>query len=139
MNEDRKELILQHAQEEYPNECCGIILGLKNERKVLEIVKTYNVDTEYDKNVHFAINPLLLYKVERESEKRGLDVIGFYHSHIDYPAVLSKEDERYMIPGCIYAIASVNDEKCNELRLYYKDSFDEDYKDVTDTDYIKWR
>ncbi len=134
-----KGLIKRHAEDEYPNECCGILLGHKDEKTIAEIISADNVDTDSKRNIHYAIDPLILYRIEQESEKRGLDLIGFYHSHTDYPAILSKEDERYMIPGCIYAIASVDDGKCNELRCYYKNSFDEDYKDVTDTDYIKWR
>ena len=110
--------IYKHAESEYPDECCGVLLGYQNDFKVCEIVPADNIDKDNNRKLHFVMNPLDYYKVEQDAEKRGLDVIGFYHSHADHPAVPSKEDKRYMIPGCVYAIVSVIRGKCADLKTY---------------------
>lgn len=113
-----KKQIYKHAESEYPNECCGVLLGDKNTLSVCETVPVVNRDTDGRKEIHFVMNPMDVYRIEKEAEKRGLEVLGFYHSHVDCPAILSQEDRRYMIPGCLYAIASVEQGKCVDLQIY---------------------
>ena len=37
------------------------------------------------------------------------EIIGFYHSHPDVPAILSDEDKEYMIPEMLYLILEVRE------------------------------
>ena len=114
-------LMYEHAEMEYPNECCGVLLGNKDTSDICEIVPADNTD-EYDiRNIHFAMDPLAIYKVERMASERGLVIIGFYHSHVDHPAIPSSEDERYMIPGLLYMIVSVEQGHCADVRAYSKE------------------
>ena len=110
--------IYKHAESEYPGECCGLLLGDKNTMSVCETVPVVNMDQDVDKNTHFSISSLDIYEIEKDADKRGLDVLGFYHSHADHPAILSQEDRKYMIPGCVYMIASVKQGECVELKTY---------------------
>lgn len=128
--------ICGHAAGEYPGECCGILLGNREIGQVQEIYQAGNVDPIDRQNIHFLINPLELYKVEKEAEKSGMEVIGFYHSHTDYPAVLSKEDISSMIAGCFYMIVSVMNGICTEIKSYMKTGFqDEVCETKIDMDY----
>jgi proteasome lid subunit RPN8/RPN11 len=47
-------------------------------------------------------------RAQREARQRGLEIIGFYHSHPDHPARWSKTDlqEAHWL-GCSYVITSV--------------------------------
>lgn len=49
-----------HAQNEYPRECCGIMLGRRQgeQRIVLKVIQTGNLATEWRQSTHFLISPL---------------------------------------------------------------------------------
>ena len=59
-----------------------------------------------------------IYRLERKYEEQGYEIVGFYHSHPDCPAVPSEEDEREMIPDMVYLIVSVNKGCLNDLRVW---------------------
>jgi proteasome lid subunit RPN8/RPN11 len=46
-------------------------------------------------------------KVEKEARTRGLDVMGYYHSHPDHPAMPSNYDRDHAWPWYSYVIVSV--------------------------------
>ena len=110
------------ATKAYPNECCGILVGKKSERgdiEVTEIRKATNL-FQGQKSVHFQIDPLFIYRLEQELEVRGLEIVGIYHSHPNCPAILSKEDEKYMLPGLEYVIMSVQNGEVVDVKSYRK-------------------
>ncbi|MBR1851930.1 MAG: M67 family metallopeptidase [Lachnospiraceae bacterium] len=124
----QKDIFLQicvHASQVYPQECCGILLGDGKKLRVQEIYKAQNKSVGEPGREHFLIDPLELYQAERKADEKGLDVIGFYHSHPDCLALLSREDEEYMIPGMIYFIISLTDGKIAEWKIYRKTKPDE--------------
>ena len=113
----RKELdiVFEHAQREYPKECCGVLLGYKDMGRIVQVFSVNNADVADRQKLHYLIHPLELYRIECEAAKNDLEVIGFYHSHTDYPAVLSKEDMQTMVPNILYLIISVVQGKCIEM------------------------
>lgn len=110
--------ICGHAVKAYPRECCGILLGNKEGQLVKEIRQTGNADTADRQQMHFLIHPLELYRAETEAEKADMEIVGFYHSHADAPAVPSREDASSMLPGYLYMIVSVEDGACMEWKGY---------------------
>jgi proteasome lid subunit RPN8/RPN11 len=46
--------------------------------------------------------------VELEADRRGLVVLGFYHSHPDHPAVPSEFDRQHAWPNLHYVIVTVD-------------------------------
>jgi proteasome lid subunit RPN8/RPN11 len=58
--------------------------------------------------------------LEQEIEASGLEIVGVYHSHPDCPAILSKEDEKYMLPGLEYVIMSVQNGEVVDVKSYKK-------------------
>jgi len=129
---DQLEAIHSHAEREYPNECCGMLLGhaegaakavseavpLKNLRldsaRAQELLPLADPGRESEKN-RFLIDPLEQLRVEREARKRGLDVLGYYHSHPDHPARPSNYDRDHAWPWYSYVILSVERGKASEL------------------------
>lgn len=130
--------IREHAEKEYPKECCGVLLGNKHQTKVQEIYQARNVDTTDRQKLHFVINPLELYRVEKEAEKRKMEIIGFYHSHADYPAVLSEEDKSSMLSQCLYMVVSVENGVCTDIKSYRKTRFSGNVCEIY-MDYLKER
>ena len=112
------------AKKAYPCECCGILVGKKSEKGEIEVSEIREASNQFhgQKSVHFQIDPLFIYHLEQEIEARGLEIVGVYHSHPDCPAILSKEDEKYMVPGLVYVIMSVTVEGVVDIRSYKKSS-----------------
>lgn len=118
------ETIRRHGSADYPNECCGILLGQANgaEKQVKEVVplKNLRIDSvraqeilpldapgkESERN-RFLIDPLEQLRVEKGARARGLDVLGYYHSHPDHPARPSEYDRKHAWPWYSYIIVSV--------------------------------
>ena len=110
------------AKAAYPCECCGILLGKAGENGEVEVHETReapNLVQGKQKSTHFEVDPLFLYQVEREIEG-GLEIVGFYHSHPDYPAIPSDEDYKNMVPGLIYVILSITKDGVEDTRSYRK-------------------
>jgi proteasome lid subunit RPN8/RPN11 len=101
--------IRRHGEETYPNECCGILLGVNEDgdNRVIETVRAGNTRTDSAHN-RYHIAPQELVRAQREGRERGLDIVGFYHSHPDHPAMWSPTDlaEAHWMT-CSYVITSV--------------------------------
>ncbi|MBO4905333.1 MAG: M67 family metallopeptidase [Lachnospiraceae bacterium] len=109
-----------HLAGVYPQEGCGILAG-DDKGSIEEIFSTGNI-TDHDRSsVHYEIDPLDVYELEKKAKEKGYSVLGFYHSHPDCEARMSSEDSEYMIPHMLYVIASVHNGKCGEIRGYIKD------------------
>lgn len=101
--------IRRHGEQTYPNECCGVLLGQMEEdgTMVIEAVSAQNTRSDSAHN-RYQIAPQELIRIQQQARRRGLDIVGFYHSHPDHPAEWSKTDleEAHWI-GCSYVITSV--------------------------------
>jgi proteasome lid subunit RPN8/RPN11 len=101
--------IRRHGEETYPHECCGALLGKFQDdaRSVSGIVRCRNTRTDSPRN-RYEIDPVEVARIQRDARARGLDIVGFYHSHPDHPAVWSETDleDAYWL-GCSYLITSV--------------------------------
>ena len=120
--------IIKHLTDGYPDEVCGILLG--KDESVEGIIPVNNIDTGKKKKIHFGIDPLELYEAELKAADANLEVMGFVHSHPDRPAILSGEDERFMIPGMLYVIVSATKESHSDPRGFIKPVEEEKYREV---------
>jgi proteasome lid subunit RPN8/RPN11 len=109
LNEQTYDAIRRHGEETYPHECCGVLLGRSadGENTVEDAVRAGNTRTDSAHN-RYHIAPQELVKIQRVGRERGLDIVGFYHSHPDHPAQWSKTDfaEAHWL-GCSYVITAV--------------------------------
>jgi len=98
-----------HGEETYPHECCGVLLGRSADgvNEVEDAVRAGNTRTDSAHN-RYNIAPQELIRIQRQARERGLDIVGFYHSHPDHPAQWSKTDfaEAHWL-GCSYVITAV--------------------------------
>jgi len=126
------ELIRRHGARGYPNECCGILLGQADgERKqVREVVALKNLRQEPEEaqelmpldspgreseRNRFLIDPQEQLRVEKDARARGLDVLGYYHSHPDHPARPSNYDREHAWPWYSYVILAVEASEPKDL------------------------
>ena len=109
----------QHIMARYPGEACGIMIGNREGDSIEDVYITDNTEPEENAGRSFFIDPLEIYRIEKETEGMG-SIIGFFHSHPDKPAVPSKKDEMYMIPGMLYLIFSTEYERTADVKGYEK-------------------
>ena len=55
---------------------------------------------------------------EQEAARRGLDVVGVFHSHPDHPNQPSEFDREWAMPWFSYIITSVNEGKAAGSRSW---------------------
>lgn len=113
--------IRRHGESDYPHECCGLLIGSFDAfgHKVAgEILPISNAREESAKRNRFLIAPEDLMRGEKHARQRGRDVVGFYHSHPDHPAVPSLFDLEHAWPVYSYIIVSVRDGRAEELFSY---------------------
>jgi proteasome lid subunit RPN8/RPN11 len=109
--------IREHGVRDYPYECCGLLLG-RYEADGKVVNQTYpisNAREESAKRNRFLIRPEELMQGERYAREKELEVVGFYHSHPDSPAVPSQYDLEHAWPTYSYIIVSTSAEKAGEL------------------------
>ncbi|MDR2761815.1 MAG: M67 family metallopeptidase [Planctomycetaceae bacterium] len=109
--------INKYAEQEYPNECCGAILGkFETERRIaIELIPISNKREPESRRNRFLIRPEEFLLCEKTALKQGLDLIGFYHSHPDHLSVPSGYDLDHALPVYSYIIVSVKSGKADEL------------------------
>ncbi|HLP87038.1 MAG TPA: M67 family metallopeptidase [Nostocaceae cyanobacterium] len=125
-------IITTHAENTYPQECCGVILGYVNtERKiVVEVIPTANAwnrencresDFDHSTKDRYAIAPPELLKIQKAARDRNLCIIGIYHSHPDHPAIPSECDRLYAWPEYSYIIVSVEHGQTSNIKSWTLD------------------
>ena len=107
--------IRAHGRETYPHECCGALLG--KDGIVTATAPLSNV-TEEGPRRRFRVSDKDYLAVQRAADAAGEDLVGFYHSHPDHPAVPSQYDLDHAFPSFAYVIVSVRDGQAEDLRSW---------------------
>lgn len=136
---DAENAVAEYAADEYPNECCGMILKSKNEKGAIRIRPCVNAQDKYHRldpenfprsarNAYF-IEPSELFEIDRELRQRGERIAIIYHSHPDADAYFSEEDIRQAAPEGIplypdvgYLVISVMGGKVVKGKIFCWDS-----------------
>jgi proteasome lid subunit RPN8/RPN11 len=115
MSSELAEGIRRHGAEAFPHECCGALLGrdpafdqksVVRLREVVELFRLVNRRDDSPRN-RFAVTAEDVLDAERAARQRGLDVVGWYHSHPDHTARPSQFDREHAWPWYSYVIVSV--------------------------------
>jgi proteasome lid subunit RPN8/RPN11 len=111
--------IAAHGEETYPHECCGFLLGRQQDglKVVQEVWPAGNARDDSPQN-RYLIPPEEMLRAEKESRRRGLEILGFYHSHPDVAARPSEYDRQHAWPWYSYLIVSVRAGQAAELNAW---------------------
>lgn len=137
--------ICQHAQETFPEECCGAILGRNN--GVVEIRHITNIQNAMhakdpesyprDATIAYFMDPKELLAVIKEVDSGQTQLLAFYHSHPNHDAYFSAEDkaralfgEEPSYPDTVYLVISICDREVKVIRAYI---WNEEKKDFAET------
>ena len=95
--------IVTHARAEAPAECCGMLIG--SGASIDDAVRAKNIAAS---PTRFLIDPKDHIDARRDARTRGLEVLGFYHSHPQSPAWPSESDiAEAAYPDAVYLIVSL--------------------------------
>lgn len=112
----------EHLEGGYPNEACGALLGREDggDHEVVEFRGMQNTiqDRPWDR---YALDPLEQLRVQKDAEARGLEIIGFAHSHPNHPPIPSRFDAEHAWTFYSYVVGSVQDGKLSEARSWRLD------------------
>lgn len=108
ISEDLAAKIRAHGAENYPRECCGALLGRDSgeHREALYLLPLLNRREDFPQN-RFSITPEDFLKAQEMAREYGVELIGWYHSHPDHPALPSEFDREHAWPWYSYVIVSV--------------------------------
>ncbi len=112
--------IAAQAEKHYPEETAGLLLGViaGSDKVAVEALPFANRAPEPGRRTRYLIDPREVLAAEDEADRRGLHLIGVYHSHPDHPAVASAFDLRWALPWFSYLIVSVREGTAVESRSW---------------------
>jgi proteasome lid subunit RPN8/RPN11 len=100
--------IRRHGEGAYPAECCGALAGRVDDGGMKEVTRLAPaVNRRTDDPHRYLIAPDDLRRLEAELRLEGLEIVGYYHSHPDHPAVPSGFDTEHAWPWYSYLIVRV--------------------------------
>lgn len=95
LSQAQKQILIDHAKRCSPAESCALLFGKEesNTSTVSEVFLTRNTENS---PVNFTISNEELLQGYQEAERKGLDVIGIFHSHPHSEAIPSSTDKKFM-------------------------------------------
>ena len=100
---EMRQRIIEHARREDPRECCGIIGGVAG--RATELHELTNLEPGFDR---YLIDDAELFRVYRDLDERGAEIVAIYHSHPISPAYPSATDVALAFwPDAHYLICSL--------------------------------
>jgi [CysO sulfur-carrier protein]-S-L-cysteine hydrolase len=83
--------MVQHAQAESPNECCGLFAGVR-EGDVLRVLARHPLVNEAASPIEFFSQPRSMFDAVKAMRKDGHKILAIYHSHPTSEPIPSKTD-----------------------------------------------
>ena len=106
--------MIDHAQGELPNECCGVLIGQPGVfERVIPVTSIHPSPDSY------FMTPEEQIEIFTELGKSGESLLGIYHSHPKGPASPSGMDISLAFhPEAVYFIVSLKNRKQPEVRAF---------------------
>jgi proteasome lid subunit RPN8/RPN11 len=100
----------------YPDEGCGVLVGrFAGARvEVVDVTSGTNLNTDRSRD-RYLLDPDDIVRADRDARARGLDVVGFWHSHPDHPAHPSQFDTDHAWVDYVYVIVNTTADGAGDL------------------------
>jgi len=107
--------IVAHARDERPNECCGMVGGVDGGARTV-----YRAENAEASPLRYSIDAKEQFRLMREIEDAGQELVGIYHSHTKSAAYPSQTDVNLAgWPDAVYLIASLADADAPDVRGFW--------------------
>jgi proteasome lid subunit RPN8/RPN11 len=109
-----RDIMIMHALNETPNECCGVLLG-----KDGMVERVIAIKSDPPAPDAYFMDPVQQVEVFTEMHQQGQSLLGIYHSHPTGPAEPSAADLQLAFhPEVVYCIISLADAANPEVRAF---------------------
>jgi [CysO sulfur-carrier protein]-S-L-cysteine hydrolase len=112
------EAMIQHALEDAPVECCGMLAARDG-----EVVAVHRAKNKEASPYRFSIDGLEQRRIEEKMDAAGAELVGFYHSHTGSEAKPSPTDIRMMGtffgPPYVHFVIGVADRERPHARVFF--------------------
>ena len=103
--------MVEHAQQELPNECCGLLAGVREET-TLRVLARHPLVNAAASPVEFWSEPRSMFLATKEMRKHGHNIVAIYHSHPTSAPIPSATDlARNFSPDVVNFIISLAGEQ----------------------------
>jgi proteasome lid subunit RPN8/RPN11 len=100
--------IIEYAKSQLPNEACGLLGGEEGEDGLRRVKEVYLINNEDASPEHFSMSPQNQLAAIKDMRKKGLTLLGNWHSHPGTPSRPSAEDVKLAYdPYASYLILSL--------------------------------
>ena len=109
----------EHAEREYPNQCCGLLLGSRRDNHKHALCAQACHNAAAAPRASFLVAPEELIEWQRYAREQRLEILGFYHSHPDQPANPSEQDVNLACwTNCSFVLLSIEEGHMTVLRSF---------------------
>lgn len=140
--------IIRQAEAGYPEEICGIVIGLRGVPETYQVRQVTNIANqeherdpggfERDARTAYRMEDREVLGVLREADEAGWDILTFYHSHPDHDAYFSlmdrdralRTDGEPLWTGASYLVISVWSGRAEDARYFTWDEARKDFAEV---------
>ena len=134
ISEDLLQMIREHGRRSYGDEACGVMYGRSRaDGKDVLAVEPLENSRDGERHRRFLVTPKDYTRAEKEASARGLELLGFYHSHPNHPAYPSGYDLDHAWPFFSYVIVSVEKGEPKEVRSFV---IDDDRRDFAEEEIL---
>jgi len=115
LGDDVREQMIDHAREQFPKECCGMLAGVDG--KPVKVVRATNSE---DSEFRYRVDDRELLRFLRDCDDNGWDFLAVYHSHTRSEAYPSPTDVRLATnwPDPYYVLVSLADQDDPVVRAF---------------------
>jgi proteasome lid subunit RPN8/RPN11 len=107
--------IVAHAREDMPNECCGMVGGADGRARTV-----YRAENAEASPLRYSIDAAEQFRLMKEIEGAGEELVAIYHSHTKSPAYPSQTDVNLAgWPDAVYLIASLADPEAPDVKGFW--------------------
>ncbi len=138
--------IFAHAEEAYPEEACGIVIGKPGNPDTHVAHRCGNLANQYhqddpirnprDAKTAYIMDPKDLLRIQSEADANGDEFVLLYHSHPDHEAYFSETDRELALfdgepvwPRLCYLVVSVKNGKVSYFKLFSWDSVQKQFRE----------
>ncbi len=102
------DMMIYHAEKNYPEETCGIVIGPQGIDKAIGVFPVKNIQNDLhakdpqkytrDARTAYFMDPHEVRIVEKEAASKNFEIKLYYHSHPDHGVYFSEEDKAMACP-----------------------------------------